>query len=328
MTLRSLLASTALAVTMAASSPAFAAPVTPPSAAYVQAADAYAVPLGDLDIVALSDGTVPQDLHTLLTGTSEEEVDGLLDRSFQANPVEASINAYLIRGGGRTVLVDTGSGELFGPGYGGKLIDSLAAAGVKPDDVTDILITHVHTDHTGGLVGGGKPVFVNATVHVGAPDIDFFLDASNAERTGYAQQYFDEAAKTVGVLAKAGKVKTFGDNETVLPGIVATLHPGHTPGSAFFTVESHGQSIVFVGDIVHVENVQFPKPAITIVYDVDPATAAAVRQEAFSDVAGSRQLIAAPHLPFPGIGHVRSEGGGAFSWHALEYRNRAGAAGQ
>jgi glyoxylase-like metal-dependent hydrolase (beta-lactamase superfamily II) len=328
MTLRLLLSSTAIAVTIATALPAFAAPVTTADAVYAQAADTYAMPLGDLKIVALSDGTVPQDLHELLTGTSEKEVDGLLDRSFQANPVEASINAYLILGGDRAVLVDTGSGELFGPGYGGKLLDSLAAAGVMPGDITDILITHVHTDHTGGLVAGGKPVFANATVHVGAPDIDFFLDASNSERTGYARQYFDEAAKTVGVYAKAGKVKTFGNNETILPGIVTTLHPGHTPGSAFFTVESQGRSIVFVGDIVHVENVQFPKPAITIVYDVDPAKAAAVREQAFSDIAGSRQLIAAPHLPFPGIGHVRGEGGGAFSWHPVEYRNRAGTVGQ
>ena len=328
MTLRLLLSSAAIALTIATALPAVAAPAATAGAAYAQAAGIYSMPLGDLEIVALSDGTVPQDLHTLLIGASESEIDGLLDRSFQANPVEASINAFLIRGGDRTILVDTGSGELFGPGYGGKLLGSLAEAGVKPGDVTDILITHIHTDHTGGLVMSGKPVFANAVVHVGAPDIDFFLDVSNSQRTGYAKQYFDEAAKTVGIYAKAGTVKTFEDNETILPGIVATLHPGHTPGSAFFTVESRGQSIVFVGDIVHVENVQFPKPAITIVYDVDPAKAAAVRAKAFSDAAGSRQLIAAPHLRFPGIGHVRSEGGGTFSWHPIEYRNRAGAVGQ
>lgn len=322
MTLRSLLACTALAMTLAGTIPLSS--LAAPAAAYAQQADAYAMPLGDLEIIALSDGTVPQNLHELLTGTSEAEIDGLLTESFQANPVEASINAYVIRSTNRIVLVDTGAGGLFGPGYGGKLLDSLAAAGVKPEEVTDILITHVHTDHTGGLVAGGKPVFINATIHVGAPDMDFFLDPSNAERTGYAQQYFDEATQTVGVVAKAGKVKTFGDNETILPGIVATLHPGHTPGSAFFTVTSAGQSIVFVGDVVHVENVQFPRPAIAIVYDVDPAKAAAVREKAFSEVAGSRQLIAAPHLPFPGIGHVRAEGAGAFTWYPVEYRNRAG----
>jgi len=326
---RSLLAATALGLLIGTAMPTFAeGNGAQATASYLQAADTYSFPLGDIEITALSDGTVPQDLHKLLTGTSQSEVDGLLDRSFLANPVEASINVYLLRTGDRRILVDTGSGSLFGPGFGGKLHDSLASIGVKPEDITDILITHVHTDHTGGLVEDGKPAFANATVYVGTPDIDFFLDPANAQRTGYDRRYFDEAEKTVGVLAKAGKVKTFADNETILPGIVANLHPGHTPGTAFFTVSDKGQSIVFVGDIVHVESVQFPKPAITIVYDVKPDQAAAVRKEVFPDFAKTRQLIAAPHLQFPGVGHIRAEGNGSYSWHPVEYRNRTGAAGQ
>jgi glyoxylase-like metal-dependent hydrolase (beta-lactamase superfamily II) len=213
---------------------------------------------------------------------------------------------------------------LFGPGYGGKLVDSLASVGTKPEDITDILITHVHTDHTGGLVADGRPVFPNAAVHVGKPDIDFFLDPSNAARTGYAMKYFDEAAKTIGVYAKTGKVKPFADGATVLPGVVATIHPGHTPGSAFFTLTSEGRSIVFVGDIIHVAAVQFPNPGITIVYDVDAAKAASVRQTAFAGFVRDRQLIAAPHLPFPGVGHVGDRGNGTFGWFPVEYRNRAG----
>ena len=325
MTLHSLLASTSLAIMLGAAAPALAETAPSSSAAvYTQSADTHAIPLGYLEVVALSDGTVPQDLHELLTATTDAQTDELLDRAFLSNPVEASVNAYLIRDGARRILVDTGAGQLFGPGFGGKLHDSLASVGVGPEDITDILITHVHTDHTGGLVVDGKPAFPNATVYVGAPDLAFFLDPSNSEKTGYARQYFDEAAKTIGVYEKLGKVKTFSGSEPVLPGIVATVHPGHTPGSAFYTVSSAGQSVIFVGDIIHVAAVQFPDPEITIVYDVDPDEAEAVREAAFSEFAGERQLIAAPHLPFPGIGHVRAEGGGSFSWHPAEYRNRAG----
>lgn len=325
MTLRSLLACTAASLLLGATAPAFAETALPGgAAAYAQAPDAYAFPLGDLEIVALSDGTVPQDLHVLLTGTSAGEVDGHLAHAFLSNPVEASINAFLIRDGERRILVDTGSGQLFGPGYGGKLRDSLASIGVEATDITDILITHIHTDHAGGLVADGKAAFPQAIVHVAAPELAFFLDASNAEKTGYPREYFDQAASTIGIYETAGKVRTFSDDEAVLPGIVATLHPGHTPGSAFFTVSSQGQSIVFIGDIIHVAAVQFPDPAITIVYDVDPAEAAAVRQEAFPGFADARQLVAAPHLPFPGVGHIRAEGDGAFSWHPAEYRNRPG----
>jgi glyoxylase-like metal-dependent hydrolase (beta-lactamase superfamily II) len=325
MSYRSLVFSIALAGMAGFGLPALAETPTAASVvAYQQTAEAYRLPLGRLEIIALSDGTVPQDLHQLLTHTTVATVDGLLSGSFLSNPVEASINAYLIRDGARRILVDTGSGQLFGPGYGGKLVDSLASVATKPEDITDILITHVHTDHTGGLVADGRMTFPNATVHVGKPDLDFFLDPSNAAKTGYDKHYFDEAAKTIGIYDKAGKVQPFNDGATILPGIVATIHPGHTPGSAFYTVTSESRSIVFVGDIVHVAAVQFPDPKITIVYDVDAATAASVRENAFSHFAHDRQLIAAPHLPFPGIGHVSANGHGAFSWFPVEYRNRAG----
>ncbi len=314
---------TTTTTTLAATATRTAATTSTKPAVYTRYADSYSIPLGDLTITALSDGTVPQDLYQLLIGASHSHIDNLLDQSFLANPVEASINAFLIRDGKRNILVDTGSGELFGPGYGGKLYDSLASVGLTPEQITDILITHIHTDHTGGLVQKGKPAFPNATVYVGAPDLAFFLDAGNAEKTGYDDKYFAEAIRTIGVYDKLGKVKTFDDGQTILAGIKATIHPGHTPGSAFFTVRSHGQSIVFVGDIVHVESVQFPAPDIAIVYDLKPEDAVSVRKHAFADFASDRQLIAAPHLPFPGIGHVRSESTTGFSWHRLEYRNRA-----
>ncbi len=164
MTLRSLLTSTAFSLIIGAVPPAFAETTRPRTAVnFVQTPDTYAFPLGDLNITALSDGTVPQDLHKLLTGASQLEIDGHLNRSFLSNPVEASINAFLIEDGTRYTLVDTGSGQLFGPGYGGKLRDSLASIGIMPEDITDILITHIHTDHTGGLVADAMPIFANAT---------------------------------------------------------------------------------------------------------------------------------------------------------------------
>jgi len=287
-----------------------------------QGGDVYRFRVGDIRVTALSDGTVPQDLHQLLQRTTPERIDALLERNFQSNPVEASINVYLIELPGRAVLVDTGSGELFGPGVGGKLIASLGNAGTTPDKITDVLITHVHSDHSGGLVRAGKRVFMNATVHVGKPDVDFFADRTNSERTHYDVQYFDVAATTMKPYLDAGKVRTFANDGPILPGITATLHPGHTPGSAFFTLESRGDRVVFVGDIIHSAAVQFPEVATTITYDQDAGRAAAVRSSAFAEFARERTLIAAPHLPFPGVGRVRTEGQG-FSWVPVTYVNRA-----
>jgi len=285
---------------------------------------AFSVRVGDLRVMSLTDGSVAQDVHALLRHTTPQKTDALLARNFQANPVEASINAFLVETAGRVILIDTGSGELFGPGHGGKLIASMAAVGYRPEQVTDILLTHAHSDHAGGIVRGGQRAFPNAIVHVGKPDIDFFFDRANQVRTGYDKIHFDIAQNMLKPYLDVSKVKTFSGTVEVLPGISATIHPGHTPGAAFYTLTSKGEQIVFIGDTIHVAAVQFPDPDVTIAYDQDDKRAAQVRKQAFADFAARGTLIAAPHLPFPGIGHVLDNGKGGYSWVPVVYTNRDG----
>nr|EKX4094499.1 MBL fold metallo-hydrolase [Klebsiella pneumoniae] len=287
-----------------------------------QQAGGYTVRVGEAKVTSLTDGTVALDAHQLLQGTEPQDIDRLLRHNFERNPIEASINVFLLELPGHRVLVDTGAGQLFGPQAGGRLTESLAAMGLRPQDVTDVLLTHAHSDHAGGLIQDGRRVFPNAVVHVGQPDVDFFFDDSNQKKTGYEQQYFDIARRTLKPYLDAGKVATFSGTQQVLPGITATIHPGHTPGSAFYRLESDGESIVFVGDIIHVPAVQFAKPRVTIAYDQDPSQAAAVRQSQFATFARERTLIAAPHLPFPGIGHVRAGSEGGYDWVPVTYTNR------
>lgn len=320
---RTVLASLALLAAASLSPVSAAAGSAEPAEWKAQPPGVYRLRLGDFQITALSDGTVPQDLHQVLTGTQPGQVDRLLRRSFLKNPVEASINAFLVDTGSRLVLVDTGAGELFGPGLGGKLPASLRAAGYGPEQVDDILITHVHTDHSGGLAVGGRMQFPNATVHVGKPDVDFFLDPGNAARTGYDTRYFAEAEMTIGPYVRAGKVEAFDAGGEILPGVTAVPRPGHTPGHSFYRVESRGEVIEFWGDIMHFGAIQFPEPAVTVVYDQDPAAASARRAEVFAEASDRRRLVAAAHLPFPGIGHVRP-GSPGYDWVPVDYRDRDG----
>lgn len=321
---RSLFAGAALSILFAATAPALAETPAESAASYHQSAQLYSFPLGKLQIVALSDGTVPLDAHKLLTHIEAAQIDPLLDRDFAQNPAETSINAFLIKDGARHILVDTGAGQFFGPGYGGNLLKSLEATGEKPADITDILITHIHSDHVGGLVKDGQIAFPNATVHVSRIDRDFFLTPSEADKKSYGAPYFELAAKAIGPYQSAGKLALFEDGALILPGIAAALHPGHTPGSAFYKVTSEGQAILFVGDIIHVPAIQFRQPEVTILYDFDPAKAAMTRQTAFKDIVNERTLIAAPHLPFPGVGHISAEGKTAYAWHPVLFRNRDG----
>jgi glyoxylase-like metal-dependent hydrolase (beta-lactamase superfamily II) len=290
--------------------------------ARTQVPGVYSFRLGEYTITALSDGSVPQDLHKILTNTNSVEIDRLLDRSFLKNPVEASINAFLIDTGNKQILVDTGAGELFGSLGGGKLQKALKTAGYAPNEIDTILVTHLHTDHSGGLVVGGRMMFPNATVYAGKPDVDLWLNPVNVKRTRVDQRrFFAEAEKTVKPYLDAGKLKSFSVETAILPGITALPTPGHTPGHSFYRVESKGESIEFWGDILHFGSVQFPKPEITIVYDFDSQAAAAQRKKQFARAEASRRLIAAAHLPFPGVGHLRAEDRG-YTWVPVDYRWR------
>ncbi|WP_417763256.1 MBL fold metallo-hydrolase [Shewanella sp.] len=287
-----------------------------------QQAGGYTVQIGKVRVTALNDGTVPQDAKNLLRNISQAQIDKQLAYNFQSNPVEGSINAYLIQLPQHTVLVDTGAGQMFGPDKGGKVLADLAAIGIKPADITDVLLTHSHSDHTGGLIKDGKPVFTNATIHVGKPDIDFFFDNEQMKNSPYGQGYFDGARTTLKPYLDAKQVKTFSGSEQVLPGITATVHPGHTPGAAFYRLDSEGESITFIGDIIHIAAVQFANPKVTIIYDQDQSKAQAVRSNAFAEFAKDGELVAGPHLAFPGIGHLRSNGSG-YEWIPIDYVNRA-----
>jgi glyoxylase-like metal-dependent hydrolase (beta-lactamase superfamily II) len=277
----------------------------------------YRFTVGEIPVTALSDGTVPLDLHTLLRGIGAAELDRRLSGAGASNPLPVSINAFLIELPGRKVLLDTGAGDLFGPGVGGHLPAALAAAGVAPGEISDVLITHTHVDHAGGLARDGRLMFPNAAVHIAKADVDFFLDPSNAARTGYNIQFFERAKAMLDPVIAAGKLKTFAVSGEVVPGVTAELHPGHTPGLTFYTLVSQGMRLVFVGDLVHVLPVQFSRPDVTITFDQDPAAARAAREQSFATFARDHTLIAVPHLPFPGVGHVVRSGDG-YRWSPLQ----------
>jgi hypothetical protein len=114
--------------------------------------------IGKIGVTALSDGTAGFFVLNVLAQPKRAEAENLMAQSWVKQPIDASVNAFLIKLPSHAVLVDAGTGDLFGPKLA-KLPDSLRASGVKPEDITDILITHIHPDHTGGLTIGGKMLF-------------------------------------------------------------------------------------------------------------------------------------------------------------------------
>ena len=266
--------------------------------------------LGDFEVTALSDGTVALPMDKLLTNTTPGKIDKALAKSFLKVPVETSVNGYLINTGSKLVLVDTGAAGLFGPTLG-KLVDNLKAAGYTPDQVDAVVITHMHPDHAGGLMNGDKRVFPNATVHADQHDADFWLSQANLDKAPKdAKGFFQGAMASLNPYIAAGKFKPFNGNTDLLPGIKALASPGHTPGHSTYVVESQGQKMALWGDLMHVAAVQFADPSVTIQFDVDSKAAAAQRKKAYADAAKQGYWVAAAHLSFPGIGHLRKDGKG------------------
>lgn len=292
------------------------AQITVPGAA-LQPGAIYRFTVGDATITALSDGTGPFDVPKMLKGLSPTEADTLLARSFAHNPVEASNNCYLIEIGGRRILVDTGMGELFGPDHGGRLPHALAAAGVAPDQIDDVIITHGHPDHIGGLVLKGQTIFPKAVVHINKPDVDLYTDLSKNDPPGLAAQ----VDAMLQPYKSAGRLRTFDKDGEIVPGISAELRPGHSPGSGFLRLRSGSQEFVMVGDLVHVAEVELTRTDLAFIFDWDSAKAKVDRAAALRDFARAGTLIGASHISFPGVGYFRANGQ-AYDWVPVAYTNR------
>jgi len=281
----------------------------------------YRMKIGNIDVIALTDGTIGVDFLPLLTNIKPGEVESLLAREYvKPTAVEASINAYLIQIDNKLILVDTGAGELLGPKLD-KLPNSLRSVGLRPEQITDILLTHIHPDHSGGLTVGGRRVFPNATVHVNKLELDYWTNKSLGEKAPEpTKTFFQQVDQTVTPYIKSGQVKTFDGEVQLFPGLRTVAGYGHTPGQTYYVLQSNGQTLVFWGDTIHVQDVQFADPSVTIKFDVDPKAAAAKRKLALADAAKNGYLVALDHAYFPGVGHVQKEGD-HYRWIPVPYIN-------
>jgi glyoxylase-like metal-dependent hydrolase (beta-lactamase superfamily II) len=227
------------------------------------------------------------------------------------SPLELSGNSFLVNTGARLMLFDTGAGTLFGPTLG-KLNGNLRSAGYQPEQIDDVFITHFHPDHVGGLMLDGKLAFPNATLHVNARDVAYWLDrATMAKAPESAKGFFEGAMASVNPWVAAARVQTFETDAVLVPGVTSKTSFGHTAGHTSYLVESKGQSLLIIGDLIHVPAVQLENPSVTIAYDSDAKAAASSRERLFTWASKTGALIAAAHLPFPGTGHLHASGKGA-----------------
>jgi glyoxylase-like metal-dependent hydrolase (beta-lactamase superfamily II) len=242
----------------------------------------------------------------VLDGVGREMADEVLSRPGVEDPwachpgardeegrLRFELGGFLVRSGERTILVDTGVGTIDNGRYrGGGFLDSLRSHGVAPEDVTDVLLTHLHFDHVGWATKKGVIVFPNATYRLHAADWAHFVDSPDAD---------PGAVRKLSPLAD--RLETFDAESVLAPGVTARPAPGHTPGSTVYVVASGDDRGILLGDVVH-SVVELAEPDWEAVFDVDPVAARAVRNHIADEVADTPDLVVGAHFPGLRFGRV------------------------
>ena len=289
------------AATTPAVAPAATAPVAPVAQQGTQNADVFRFRIGTLEAVALLDGAidVANDGKTFGVGRPTADVAALLSTAgLPTDALHLSIQPLLLRDGERTVLFDTGAADATWA-RAGKLQASLRGARVEPSQVTDILLSHSHPDHVGGLLTReGALAFPTATVRLSSAEWE-------------AMKGNPDAATLVAAIEP--KVATFAAGTQVLPGVTAVPVEGHTPGHSAFEIVSGSERLLYLGDTAHHYVVSVQRPEWTVQYDMDAAKAQPARRALLQRAAQDNLRVYAAHFPFPGVGHVKVQGD-AFVW--------------
>lgn len=263
---------------------------------------ARAFKVGDLSVTTLLAGTTPRDEPQKIFGmnVSADEFNAVSAANFIPNDMaQFYFTPTLVRDGTNTILFDTGLNA-------GGITAALADAGVAPDDVTHVVITHMHGDHIGGLMNDGSPTFANAAYVTGQVEYDHWAAQGN--------ERFDGNVRPL-----AEKMTFLGDGGTVAPGITAMAAFGHTPGHMTYMLESGGSQMLLFADLANHFVWSLGYPDWEVRFDMDKAAAASSRRKVLGMMAADKIAGVGYHMPFPGAGFVEARDDG-FRWVPVSYQ--------
>lgn len=264
--------------------------------------------IGEMTLTSLSDGNLVLPTGMILGQAPEAAVSALQSEFGLTDTLTPPCNVTLLQTAERNILFDVGAGPEFMSSTG-FLLDALAAQGLSPDDITDVIFTHAHPDHIWGLLDDFDDLlFFNAQYMIGQAEWDYWtnpatVDTIDADRTTFA----------VGATRRLSRIEDavtfFGDGEEIVPGVAARATFGHTPGHMAFEVRQGSDAIMVLGDCIGNHHLAFRYPDVHSGSDQDPETGARTRMALLDQLATDQIAVLGFHLPGNGIGRVERDGG-------------------
>ena len=265
-----------------------------------------AIAVGSLKVVALRDGELFLPSGALVN-LSEQDLK-TISNDENSRLAYSNVNAYLIQSKDQNLLIDSGCRDLFGPTCG-FVQEALKEAGLVPGDITDIFLTHLHPDHIAGTINtDGTAVFENATLKVLDKEYSFW-SSQNFEETEVNGADWANLAKAV-LHAYKDRLETLSFDSDIASGVSSVSIPGHTPGHSGFRVDDGNESLIQMGDILHVPNLQLINPNVATVFDIDPEAALKSRKGVLDMVSTDKMLCTSGHMLDQKFGHLEKKGTG------------------
>lgn len=297
----------------------------PNSNEHIQGGGFYRFKVGDFECTVISDGMITPPID-IFRGLPKSEIENILHDNFlPTKELTLNLQTLIVKTGTKLILIDTGAGKGRFP-LAGNHAENLLRAGIKPEDITDVLITHAHFDHIGGIL--------DSTGKVRFPNARFYISETESESVKNMKQFRGEAALDEATLrlqqqimdstiaAIKDKISIFKSDATIVPGIQAINAPGNTPGHSMYLVKSGNDSLLFVGDLIHHAAIQFTRPEYSIAFDSLAKEAISNRKQTLDRVLNEKTRIMGAHLPFPGIGNIKKGNAtqASYEWVPVEWR--------